>query len=150
MNRVGVLTWGGLTLFLGMAFTAVAAASMLQEEPQAAFLKALIHINFDGDARQEGGLRNIEAILAEVGDTGAEIEVVCHSDGIGLVVSGQSPHTAAIEALQKRGVRFVACRNTMRRKSIEPDQLVTGVGIVPSGAVEVLRRQQEGYSYFRP
>lgn len=113
-------------------------------------LKALIHINFEGDPRQEGGLRNIEAILAEVGDDGCELLVVCHSGGIGLVVAGQSPFGARIEALQARGVRFVACRNTMRQKGIDPGQLLPAVGVVPSGAVEVIRKQQEGYSYFRP
>ena len=50
----------------------------------------------------------------------------------------------------KQGVLFVACENTMKKKAIENDPLASGVSTVPSGAVEVLRKQQEGYGYFRP
>jgi len=38
----------------------------------------------------------------------------------------------------------------MKKKAIEKDALVTGVTTVPSGAIEVLLKQQEGYGYFRP
>jgi len=38
----------------------------------------------------------------------------------------------------------------MKKKAIEKEALVTGVTTVPSGAVEVLRKQEEGYGYFRP
>jgi len=55
-----------------------------------------------------------------------------------------------METLMKQGVRFVACENTMKKKAIEKDALVTGVTTVPPGAIEVLRKQQEGYGYFRP
>lgn len=113
-------------------------------------LQAVIHVNFDDAKRQEGGLRNIEAILAEVGDEGARIEVVCHSDGIGLVVTQSTPYADAIKGLQARGVRFAACRNTMNRKGLKPEDLLEGVTIVPSGALRVVRLQEEGYSYFRP
>lgn len=125
-------------------------AAALEDQAQTRPLKAIIHINFGDPNQQEGGLRNIEAILAEVGDANVTLEVVCHSDGIGLVVVGQSPYAEKIRAIQARGVHFVACRNTMRRKGIQPEQLLEGVEIVPSGALEVVRKQQDGYSYFRP
>jgi uncharacterized protein len=38
----------------------------------------------------------------------------------------------------------------MRLRSIRPADLLPGVGTVPSGAYTVVRRQQEGYSYFKP
>lgn len=48
----------------------------------------------------------------------------------------------AVEVLSKRGVKFVARENTMRRKSIFKQDLLPGVGAAPSGAVEVVRKQQ--------
>ena len=48
------------------------------------------------------------------------------------------------------GVRFAACENTMRDKSIPKEGLLPGVVTVPSGAVEIVRKQQNGYGYFRP
>ena len=45
----------------------------------------------------------------------------------------------------------VACENTMRQKSIRKEDLLPNVGTVPSGAVEVVRKQQrDGYAYFKP
>jgi intracellular sulfur oxidation DsrE/DsrF family protein len=76
--------------------------------------------------------------------------VVCHGGGIGLVEQARSDHPEQVAALLKRGVEFVACRNTMRQKSISPEMLIEGVKIVPSGALEVIRRQQQGFAYFRP
>ena len=50
----------------------------------------------------------------------------------------------------KSRVSFAACENTMRDKSIAKDDLLAGAATVRSGAVEVIRKQQEGFSYFKP
>lgn len=112
-------------------------------------LRTVVHVNFGDEKRQAGGLKNVSNILKQ--DPRARITVVCHSDGISTVVAGQSGHAEAVEALVSKGVRFVACENTMRERSIAREDLLPGVGTVPSGAVEVIRTQQfEGYAYFKP
>ena len=113
-----------------------------------AMLKAVIHVNFADPERQEDALGNIENILKAVPT--AQIEVVCHGKGINLVVTKQSEHAVKMDALMKQGVHFVACENTMKKKAIDKDALVTGVTTIPSGAIEVLHKQQERYGYFRP
>jgi len=124
------------------------AATKNQDEGATAMLKAVVHVNFADPERQEDALGNIENILKAVPTV--QIEVVCHGKGINLVVTKQSQHADKMEALMKQGVHFVECENTMKKKAIEKDALVTGVTTVPSGAIEVLRKQQEGYGYFRP
>lgn len=47
-------------------------------------LKSVVHINFSDSERQKAGLKNVTNILKE--EKGAEIEVVCHGGGIGLLV----------------------------------------------------------------
>jgi len=126
----------------------VGAATTNQDKGATAMLKAVIHVNFADPERQEDALGNIENILKAVPT--AQIEVVCHGKGINLVVTKQSKHAEKLAAIIKQGVHFVACENTMKKKAIEKDALVTGVTTVPSGAVEVLRKQQEGSGYFRP
>lgn len=113
-------------------------------------LKIVVHVNFPDYGRHLQGLRNVENILREVGDRGAVVEVVCHGGGIGLVEKARSDCMEQVASLSKRGVRFVACRNTMRQKSILPQDLIPGVEIVPSGALEVVRKQQDGFAYFKP
>jgi intracellular sulfur oxidation DsrE/DsrF family protein len=76
--------------------------------------------------------------------------VVCHGAGIGLVEAARSDHREAVQALLGKGIAFVACRNTMKQKSIQPEDLIAGVTTVPSGALEVIQRQHQGFAYFRP
>ncbi len=111
-------------------------------------LQAVVHVNFPDTERQGHGLKNIENILRGVKD--ARVEVVCHGAGISLLVKSRTKHAGKVESLMKRGVRFVACENTMREKGLNAADLLPGVTTVPSGAVEVIRKQQEGYGYFKP
>jgi intracellular sulfur oxidation DsrE/DsrF family protein len=110
-----------------------------------AVLKAVIHVNFSDGERQKHGLKNVSNILK--GAEGAEVVVVCHGEGIGLLVKGKSRHADEVERLIKAKVRFAACENTMRDKSIPKDDLLPSVTTTPSGAVEIIRKQQEGYGY---
>jgi intracellular sulfur oxidation DsrE/DsrF family protein len=112
-------------------------------------LRAVVHVNFADAERQGHGLKNVTNMLKEANGAD-EIVVVCHGGGIGLVVKDRSPEPAEVERLIQEGVRFVACENTLRDKAIPRNRLLPGVETVPSGAVEVVRRQQDGSGYFRP
>ncbi|MBY0396975.1 MAG: DsrE family protein [Thermoleophilia bacterium] len=114
-------------------------------------LKAVVHVNFPDTGRQGHGLKNVENVLKALGPAeAAEVVVVCHGGGIGLVETARTEHAPGVKALVEKGVRFVACENTMRSKSIRKEDLLPGVGTVPSGALEVIRRQHDGFAYFRP
>lgn len=132
----------GIGLMAGLGALAPARAA----DP----LTVVVHVNFPESGRQGHGLKNIENVLREVGDAGAKVVVVCHGGGIGLVEQARSEHVDQVKGLIGRGVIFVACQNTMKQKSIRPEDLVPGVGMVTSGALEVIRKQHEGYAYYRP
>ena len=112
-------------------------------------LKVVVHINFADSERQKHGLKNVSNILKEVKGE-AEIVVVCHGAGIDLLVKEKSQHADEVAQLVDKKVRFVACENTLREKAIPKEQLLPGVTTTPSGAVEVVRKQQEGFGYFKP
>jgi len=134
---ISVVTWG------------TARATEADDKTEAGPMKVVVHVNFPESGLQGAGLKNVTNILKEAPDT--MVEVVCHGAGIGLVEKARTEHTEAVEALIKQGVKFVACENTMRRKSIRKEDLLPGVGMVPSGTVEVVRKQQkDGYAYFKP
>ncbi len=143
MNRI----WPAL--LIGAIAVTCAEAEPLQNSSKEnqPMLKAVIHVNFGDPERQKHGLNNIENILKEVGD--AQIEVVCHGEGISLVEK-KAKLADSVQSLMKQGIRFVACENTMKKKSLSKGDLVAGTTTVPSGAVEVIRKQGEGYAYFRP
>ncbi len=136
----------GLTVGLGLRGDSQDRATA--PEGRKSMLQAVIHVNFADSERQKHGLKNVANILKQ--EKGAEIVVVCHGGGIGLLVRDKSEHADEVARLIKEGVRFVACENTLRDKSIPKETLIPGVTTTPSGAVEVIRKQQEGFGYFKP
>jgi intracellular sulfur oxidation DsrE/DsrF family protein len=145
MSRIG---WAVVAI-IGLALVAGLSGLDAEEQPEGESLRVVVHVNFADEKRQAGGLKNIANILKQ--DPDAQVTAVCHSDGIAVVVADRTGHAETVETLLGQGVRFVACENTMRERSIPREGLLPGVGTVPSGAVEVVRKQQfEGYAYFKP
>ena len=146
-NSVYALIFGGLVL------AGATIGSRAEDKPSpneaAKMLKVVVHINFSDAERQKHGLKNIANILKEVKGE-ADIVVVCHGDGIGLLVQEKSQNADQVEQLIKAKVRFAACENTLRDKEIPKGKLLSGVTTTPSGAVEVVRKQQDGFGYFKP
>ena len=92
-----------------------------------------------------GNLRNLmEGLAPET----VEVEVVSYSQGLSMVKAG-STVAADIAALQGKGVKFVACMNSMRKQHVEAKDLLAGVTPVPSGIVEVVKKQEAGWSYIK-
>jgi intracellular sulfur oxidation DsrE/DsrF family protein len=92
-----------------------------------------------------GNIANLKKGLAP---EPVEVEVVAYGPGIAMVKK-TSAAAAQIEALEKDGVRFVACENSMRHMQLTAADLASGVGTVPSGIVEVVKKQEAGWSYVK-
>lgn len=80
---------------------------------------------------------------------GAKIEVVCHSQGLSLLVASQSKAATHVQALMEDGVVFAVCENTMERKKIGPGDLLPGVITVPSAMAELILKQEAGWTYVK-
>lgn len=91
-----------------------------------------------------GQVRNIMKQLPDV-----QIEVVCHANSLDMLLKSDSKVASHIAELTSRNVRFVACENTMARKKATVEDLVPGVDTVPSGLVEIIFKQEEGWSYIK-
>lgn len=97
-------------------------------------------------------------IQALVGD-GAEIEqinsftlhVVSHGAGVDLfdTVQNDDRLKQRFDMLQKRGVRFLVCANTLRARNLDWKTLygVSEHDIVPSGVAELAWLQAQGFAY---
>jgi intracellular sulfur oxidation DsrE/DsrF family protein len=78
-----------------------------------------------------------------------QIEVVCHSNGISLLLNGKTKFASDIQALKDKGVIFDACKNTMRERNLKPEDIVPMATFVPSGMIEVIKKQEAGWSYIK-
>jgi intracellular sulfur oxidation DsrE/DsrF family protein len=83
------------------------------------------------------------------GAPNAKLEVVCHGPGLSMVVTKQTTMHPKIKDLTNKGVHFVACENTMKDRNISRDQIVPESGFVPVGILEIVTKQEQGWSYIR-
>ena len=93
-------------------------------------------------------LGNISNAIEGLGAGSADIELVVYGPGIAMLKKDSAVAARLAEAL-KAGVRVAACQNSMRGFHVEATDLVPGVTPVPSGVVELIRRQHAGYAYVR-
>ena len=93
-------------------------------------------------------LGNIANALDGIGADKADIELVVYGPGI-TMLRKDSAVADKLAAVLARGVRIAACQNSMRGFNIEAADLAPGVGVVPAGVVELIRREHAGYAYVR-
>jgi uncharacterized protein len=80
----------------------------------------------------------------------AQLEVVCHGPGLGLILKDKSPVQAEIQELQKKyNVVFAACESSMKRMGIDKSQLISQAIAVPLASLEISSKQQDGWSYIK-
>jgi uncharacterized protein len=61
-----------------------------------------------------------------------------------------SASAARIAELREKGVRFLLCNNSLTNLGLKQDELIEGCEVVPTGIVELIRLQQEGFAYIKP
>lgn len=100
------------------------------------------------DADWKLTIGNIRNLIVGLPGPDTEVEVVAYGPGLGFLRRASSTETD-LQALMAQHVRFVACENSMRQQHITIQDLISGVGTVPSGVVEVVTRQEQGWSYLK-
>jgi intracellular sulfur oxidation DsrE/DsrF family protein len=104
-------------------------------------------INAKDTAVHSALFRQINNVLAEAPDT--KIEVVFHGNAIYVVTADSSLHLDKIKRDMQRGVNFAVCNNSMRRLQVDASRLVPGVTVVPVAILELVKKQEEGWSYIK-
>ena len=110
--------------------------------------QAIFAVSDADPARWNLTLGNIGNALDGIGADKADIELVVYGPGIAMLKKDAAV-AGRIAALIARGVHVAACQNSMRGFDIQASDLAPGVGQVPSGVVELIRREHAGYAYVR-
>jgi hypothetical protein len=79
----------------------------------------------------------------------AQIEVVVHNKGIAMLLKEKTNIQPEITALKAKGVTFLACENTMKQQKLDKSQIISESGFVPGGLVQIVTRQEQGWSYIK-
>ncbi len=115
-------------------------------------LKVVFHIN--DPSRWQTALGNITNLLKDVGDDAAEVVVL--TNGPSVTAYSDSALMEKIKELAQRGVRFRACRNSLKNLCsggdvcINEENLPDFIEVVPAGITELVRLQSEGFAYVKP
>ena len=118
--------------------------------------RVLIHIARD-DVQQLGeALNEVEDLLRHYRDSqqNARVEVVINGRGLELVRVDTSAFADRIQKLQREfdNLTFAACQNTIDRLQREQGilvRLLPGVVVIDSGMAELMRRQNQGWTYIQ-
>ena len=79
----------------------------------------------------------------------SELEVVCHGPGLQMLLQSKSRVADKIPGLVGKHVSFVACEFSMQEQKVDRSQLLPTVGTVPYGLLEVVSKQEAGWSYIK-
>jgi uncharacterized protein len=152
MRRLGGLV---LAALMGMLMLAPASA----QDSRYGKVKVVYHLNGDGAPDAKGymqAMRNIRNHIDAVGKGNADVKVVMHGDGLGILQVAKTNLSLQGEVADLKSthkVQFVVCKNTLTQRKIDPDKDlfdVVGEDIVPSGVAELSYLQTKGYTYIKP
>jgi hypothetical protein len=134
---------------LAAAAAAVALPVAWAQTAQPPKHKALIQVS-DNDAQKWNlALNNARNMQDDLGPEATDLEIVVYGPGIGMLKSDSPVAKRVAEALG-RGVKVVACENTMKAQKLTYDDMLPDIGYVQAGVVELMQKQQQGYAYIRP
>jgi uncharacterized protein len=132
----------------GAALLAIALPQLALAQATPTKNRALFQVTDNDPVRWTMILNNIQNMRDGVGGEPVEIELLAYGPGI-ILLKSDSPLKQRLADLVKSGVKVNACQNTMNVMKLTAPDMLTEIGYVPSGVVEVMRKQQQGWSYIR-
>jgi intracellular sulfur oxidation DsrE/DsrF family protein len=115
-------------------------------------LRAVFHISDPSRAVALRGLHNARNALRALGTADARFVLVVHGGALAWLRRAEPENLGGevAELLATGKVEVRICANTMAEHHWELAEMVPGVHVVPSGTLEVLRLEREGFVYFHP
>ena len=127
---------------------AVALLCVMPLKAQTKAHRVLFALTSADEADWQLTLNNVRNLISGVAPETVDIEVVAYGPGIAFLKK-DGPDAGDIQKLESSRVRFVACGNAMRKQHLEAADLVPGSEVVPAGIVEVMRKQEQGWTYIK-
>jgi intracellular sulfur oxidation DsrE/DsrF family protein len=111
--------------------------------------KVVIQVSDNDPAKWNLALNNARNIQNALGKENVQLEIVAFGPGINMLKFDSVVGNRLADAAND-GVSISACANTMKAHKLTPADMSPAAHIVPSGVVEIINREREGYNYLRP
>ena len=110
----------------------------------------IIQVSDDNPRTMKIALNNAMNVVKALGQDNVEVEIVAYGPGLKLLLNQNKAFRDRVQSLQFYGIRFVACKNTMNKMKVTKKDLVSGVTVVQAGVLEIMTKEEQGWSYVRP
>lgn len=111
--------------------------------------RVVMEVSTDDPTVWEAVLNNVENVRAAFGSDATAVTLVAHGGGLQMLLRSNTAQMPRMEKLAAGGVVFAACENTMLRKKVSRSDLLPFATTVDSGVAEVVRKQEQGWSYVK-
>lgn len=109
--------------------------------------KIIFQLTTEDTLAHKALMKQLNNITTVAPDT--KIEVVCHGPGLNILVTGITTVQEKIQQMKKKGVEFVACEFSMSERNVPKDKIIPEAGFVKAGIIEIVTRQEAGWSYIK-
>jgi intracellular sulfur oxidation DsrE/DsrF family protein len=135
--------------WLTACFFSASALAQANQNKTSLPARLVIQVSDAEPAKWNLALNNAKNVQEELGAKNVEIEIVAYGPGIGMLKKDAVTNGRVDEA-HLAGIKVLACENTMRNQKLTKADMNTDLGYVPTGVVEIMQRQAQGWAYIRP
>ena len=144
----GFRRWLALTLLVLVGGIPVSSAQAAAAKAQP--VPFVMQMTVGDSLAQRRAFLQIGKVLHDIGADKVRIVVVAYGKGISSLLTDNQDTASLVRSLSRNGVKFEACRISMRSFHLKESQFPLSVDFVPAGAPEMIRLQLAGYRYWRP
>lgn len=135
-----------MLMLLGLSGVSGQAGAAAKHKERVAFVMQMTA----EESQQRRAFLQIAKVLEDIGPDKVKIVVVAYEAGILSLLANNTATAGLVETLHRQGVRFKACRISMRASDLSEVDFPLEVEFIPAGAPEMVRLQMQGYRYWRP
>ena len=111
--------------------------------------QVVIQVSDNNAGKWNLALNNAQNIQHDLGSKNVHVVIVAYGPGLPMLKWTSVVGSRVAHAI-KKGVKVVACENTMRKTHLTKKDMLPNLAYVRSGVPYIMKLQQEGYSYIRP
>ena len=138
-----------LVLSLTLAAPCLQAAEAQSSQTASTRDQVVIQVSDDDARKWNLALNNAKNVQDGLGAGNVDVEIVVYGPGIGML-KFDSTVASRIDQAKDDGVKIVACENTMQNQNLTKNDMLSSIGYVPAGVIELMQKQKDGYAYIRP
>lgn len=108
----------------------------------------VFHVTDSDPVKWNQVLNNAGNLQKNIGKDNIDIEVVANGPGLDMFKLETETGSRMSDAI-KNGISMMACGTTMKAMKVTEKDLFPGVIVVPGGVIEIMQKQEAGWTYLK-